>query len=141
MPAPDATSRNLTRTIVGALVGVVTSLICWIGLFLLATFDDSAHWKGTLIFFGILLPSCCVAGGVMISHAYRNRFNYAIANIGIAILATLLASATIMVSLSLPISTTLLLSVPMFFGWAFVEERYISAIINTWVERLAGPPP
>ena len=141
MPTSNTTSRNLIRTVVGTSIGVATALTCWFALFLLATIDDAAHWKGTLIASGILLPILCVAGGVIVSRANKNRMNYVVANIGFAFLATLLTTAALMALFSLTFWFGLLASIPIFFAWAFVEERYISATINSYVERLAGPPP
>ena len=136
----NASPRNLIRTIIGATIGAVIAIVCWIVLFLLATLDDAAHWKGSLILTGFLLPLMCVVCGVIVTRHRKNRLNFVVANIGLSVLATLITSAGVMVLLSLPLLTGLLVTIPVFFAWAFFGERFLSAIINSWVERLAGPP-
>ena len=134
-------SRNNARTIAGALVGAGVAGVCWISLVLISTLDDAAHWKGTLLAAAILLPLLCTVGGVIISRGHRNGFNYVVANTGVTLLGTILSTAAAIASLSLSLSLGFALSIPVFFAFAYFEERCLSAIVNRCVERLAGTSP
>lgn len=125
----------------GVLIGIFTSLGCWSILFLLAIFDDSPHWKTTLMLAGIVLPIVCLWGGIIISHADKNRLNYVVANLGFVLLSTMLTVAFLSVFMSLTLALTIPVTSLVFVGWSVVEQKFVSAFINLWVERLAGPPP
>ena len=126
---------------IGALIGVCISIGCWSLLYLLARFDDSSHWKFTLMLAGIVLPVACLMGGIKIARADRSRLNYAVANIGVVCLLTILTVAFLSVFMSLTLALAILVTIPVFVGWSIVEQQFVSACINVWVERLAGPPP
>lgn len=140
MPPQTRPNDKIKRTTVGALTGVLTSLGCWVLLFILSRLDDSSHWEMTLSITGILLPICCVIGGVIVSHSYINRLNYIVANLGVSIIATILTVAVLSVLISLTLPWIIVLGVLLFLGWSFVEQQFMSAFINSWVDWLAGPP-
>ena len=132
---------NIARTLVGAFVGAAVAMLCWVALFLLAAFDDAnPNWKGILISASALLPLVCVTGGAIACRAYQNRINYVVANVGLTILATMLCIAAIATLLTPPIWLCVILVIPVFFGLAYLEQHFVSAIVNQLVDRVAGPP-
>jgi len=141
MPPQTRSSDRIQRTTIGAVTGIFTSLGCWILLFILSLLDDSSHWEITLPIAGILLPVCCAIGGVIVSRSYINRLNYVVANLGVSILATILTIGVLSAFISLTLPWSGLLGILLLLGWSFVEQQFISAFINSWVDWLSGPPP
>ena len=70
MPESQVPPRTQIRTVIGAVLGFVLTVCCWLGLFILAVIDDSGNWKGVLLIAAVVLPVILVSGGAWIA---RNR--------------------------------------------------------------------